>query len=126
MLFDLHTFLAVSYENRVSIAQEMQTVADDEVAEWLRRWTANPLGSARVGSNPILVEEFFRHIFSKSDRPGETICAADGEPFQVTLERMTRSCRCGQHACRDLYISLFTYSFVTHYSIFWRYTILVS
>ena len=31
-------------------------VAHDEVAEWLRRWTANPLGSARVGSNPILVE----------------------------------------------------------------------
>ena len=30
----------------------------DEVAEWLRRWTANPLGSARVGSNPILVEVF--------------------------------------------------------------------
>ena len=28
----------------------------DEVAEWLRRWTANPLGSPRVGSNPILVE----------------------------------------------------------------------
>ena len=30
----------------------------DEVAERLRRWTANPLGSARVGSNPILVEFF--------------------------------------------------------------------
>ena len=29
----------------------------DEVAEWLRRWTANPLGYARVGSNPILVEK---------------------------------------------------------------------
>ena len=29
----------------------------DEVAEWLRRWTANPLGSARVGSNPILVAQ---------------------------------------------------------------------
>ena len=29
---------------------------EDEVAEWLRRWTANPLGNARVGSNPILVE----------------------------------------------------------------------
>ena len=28
----------------------------DEVAERLRRWTANPLGSARVGSNPILVD----------------------------------------------------------------------
>ena len=34
-------------------------VATDEVAEWLRRWTANPLGSARVGSNPILVEYIF-------------------------------------------------------------------
>ena len=33
----------------------------DEVAEWLRRWTANPLGSPRVGSNPILVV----HIFVK-------------------------------------------------------------
>ena len=31
----------------------------DEVAEWLRRWTANPLCSARVGSNPILVEVKF-------------------------------------------------------------------
>ena len=31
---------------------------EDEVAEWLRRWTANPMGSARVGSNPILVEAF--------------------------------------------------------------------
>ena len=31
----------------------------DKVAEWLRRWTANPLCSARVGSNPILVEFFF-------------------------------------------------------------------
>ncbi|GBN26037.1 hypothetical protein AVEN_86877-1 [Araneus ventricosus] len=37
-----------------SIIQELKHV--DEVAEWLRRWTANPLGSARVGSNPILVE----------------------------------------------------------------------
>ena len=32
--------------------------AADEVAEWLRRWTANPLGSARVGSNPIFVDNF--------------------------------------------------------------------
>ena len=31
----------------------------DEVAEWLRRWTANPMCSARVGSNPILVGILF-------------------------------------------------------------------
>ena len=36
----------------------------DEVAEWLRRWTANPMGSARVGSNPILVELFEREKIS--------------------------------------------------------------
>src|SRR3989442_313452 len=29
--------------------------SSDEVAEWLRRWTANPMGSARVSSNLILV-----------------------------------------------------------------------
>ena len=28
----------------------------DYMAEWLRRWTANPLGSARAGSNPVIVE----------------------------------------------------------------------
>ena len=31
----------------------------DEVAEWLRRWTANPMCSARMGSYPILVVAFF-------------------------------------------------------------------
>ena len=30
----------------------------DEVAEWLRRWTANPMCSAREGSNPFLVGIF--------------------------------------------------------------------
>ncbi|KRX47268.1 INO80 complex subunit E [Trichinella murrelli] len=31
----------------------------DEVAEWLRRWTANPLGFPRVSSNLILVVSFY-------------------------------------------------------------------
>ena len=34
------------------------SICQDEVAEWLRRWTANPMCSARVGSNPILVDFF--------------------------------------------------------------------
>ena len=29
------------------------------VAEWLRRWTWNPMGSARVGSNPANCENIF-------------------------------------------------------------------
>ena len=44
----------------------MPFLSEDEVAEWLRRWTANPMCSARVGSNPILVGSFFFHFFLKS------------------------------------------------------------
>ena len=29
------------------------------MAEWLRRWTVNPLGSASVGTNPIFVVFFW-------------------------------------------------------------------
>ena len=31
----------------------------DTVAEWLRRWTANPMCSARVGSSPTLGASFW-------------------------------------------------------------------
>ena len=30
----------------------------DVMSEWLRRWTANPLGSARAGSNPAGIDFF--------------------------------------------------------------------
>ena len=30
-------------------------IGRDTVSEWLRRWTRNPLGSARRGSNPLAV-----------------------------------------------------------------------
>ena len=43
-----------------------QLVHRDEVAEWLRRWTANPMGSARVGSNPILVVLFIKSSLSEA------------------------------------------------------------
>ena len=31
----------------------------DKMGEWLRRWTVNPLGIARVGSSPIFVVFLF-------------------------------------------------------------------
>ena len=34
----------------------LQVLAEDTVSEWLRRWTRNPLGSARKGSNPFGVD----------------------------------------------------------------------
>ncbi len=33
------------------------------VAEWLRRWTRNPLGSSRAGSNPADYDSFFFFFF---------------------------------------------------------------
>ncbi|ERL91287.1 hypothetical protein D910_08620 [Dendroctonus ponderosae] len=47
------------------VARDPEGGEEDEVAEWLRRWTANPMGSARVGSNPILVVPFDlnNHLF---------------------------------------------------------------
>ena len=42
----------------------------DEVAEWLRRWTANPMCSAREGSNPFLVGDFEKNWYA---RPGQTV-----------------------------------------------------
>jgi hypothetical protein len=38
--------------------KQQDSVYGDEVAEWLRRQTANLMGSARVSSNLILVETF--------------------------------------------------------------------
>ena len=56
--------LVVGNNNRTNDSDDQNYYDDpyaehDEVAEWLRRWTANPLGSARVGSNPILVDPRF-------------------------------------------------------------------
>ena len=34
------------------------------VAEWLRRWTRNPLGSPRAGSNPADYEELFSNFLA--------------------------------------------------------------
>ena len=54
----------------------------DEVAEWLRRWTANPMCSARVGSNPILVDTFFSllhmlgHLWRKVKKVGAYVCCS--------------------------------------------------
>ena len=42
------------------------------VAEWLRRWTRNPLGSPRAGSNPADNEIAFRGSCSSVGRNSET------------------------------------------------------
>ena len=52
----------------------METLVHDEVAEWLRRWTANPMGSARVGSNPILVVSLFIVMHMCTILPSSMLC----------------------------------------------------
>ena len=66
----LRTYLIVSFCRYTFFTE-------DWVAEWLRRWTANPMGSARVGSNPIFVVILFvlpgsmstAHLFKKQNVP---------------------------------------------------------
>ena len=54
-------------------------LTQDEVAEWLRRQTANLLGSAREGSNPFLVESFFSsYNFFIKDMDKDTHMIIDG------------------------------------------------
>ena len=50
----------------------------DEVAEWLRRWTANPMGSPRVSSNLILVDSFDVSCFGCLCGSRVTLCHVTG------------------------------------------------
>jgi hypothetical protein len=53
---------------------------EDEVAEWLRRWTANPMCSARVGSNPILVDTFLLPVGKRVPCDNLKTCSRFGVP----------------------------------------------
>ena len=48
----------ILYERSIRLqpnAFNSRSSCNDSVSEWLRRWTRNPLGSAREGSNPFAV-----------------------------------------------------------------------
>ena len=45
-----HLSMHDTFDGQNQIAADMII---DTVSEWLRRWTRNPLGSARRGSNPL-------------------------------------------------------------------------
>ena len=44
-------------ETMISLEKVGDNIIVVVVAEWLRRWTRNPLGSPRAGSNPADYEE---------------------------------------------------------------------
>ena len=52
------------------------------MAEFLRRWTANPMCPARVGSNPILVVSII-YIFSESSAYAKRFAEMDN--IQISL-----------------------------------------
>ena len=58
--------LDVRFQNmfQIDLTTLIHGLATDEVAERLRRWTANPMCSARVGWNAILVVSII-YIFSE-------------------------------------------------------------
>ncbi len=48
-----------SHGNFCAQVRTRKALTIDTVSEWLRRWTRNPLGSARRGSNPLGVATLF-------------------------------------------------------------------
>ena len=56
----------------------------DKVAEWLRRWTANPMCSARVGSNTILVVSII-YIFSEGNAYAKRFAEMVNSQFSLFL-----------------------------------------
>jgi hypothetical protein len=54
------------------------TTHQDTVSEWLRRWTRNPLGSARRGSNPLAVAAF---MMARQPTPQRCIAMVGRKPF---------------------------------------------
>ena len=46
-------FRATSRQYRLCVSIGGMVAWQDTLSEWLRRWTRNPLGSARRGSNPL-------------------------------------------------------------------------
>ena len=67
------------FEHRLLSARKFilsRKLTPDEVAEWLRRWTANPICSSRVGSNPTLVVSvisIFRESTASAKRFAEMV-----------------------------------------------------
>ena len=68
----------MNQDSRVSVRQPLcfylndiliGSAAHDSVFEWLRRWTRNPLGSARRDSNPLAVAVTSQHCPSRAPLP---------------------------------------------------------
>ena len=76
---------------RMMISKTFAKAEHDEVAEWLRRWTANPLGSARVGSNPILVDvRFYGVMVSTLDFESSDPSSNLGRTYSFDVCRIPR------------------------------------
>ena len=72
-------------------SREDHAPIEDEVAEWLRRWTANPMCSARVGSNPILVDTFLLPVSKRTPYVGFKPVLGVGFPkmFQDNCQKVS-------------------------------------
>ena len=56
--FSTDKYWQMSWQNPFTLAFKLAQIASAVMAEWLRRWTRNPMGSPRAGSNPARSEWF--------------------------------------------------------------------
>ena len=81
--FSVHIFCAtLPIENKNKFGS---TFLHDNVSEWLRRWTRNPLGSAREGSNPFVVAFLIQDLHN-----GAHACASPSS-LAVRLPRNSKT-----------------------------------
>ena len=51
--FSTDKYWQMSWQNPFTLAFKLAQIASAVMAEWLRRWTRNPMGYSRTGSNPV-------------------------------------------------------------------------
>jgi hypothetical protein len=60
----------------------------DDLAEWLRRWPAKPLGYAREGSNPSVVAIFYQEQWSRGAMDSAPDFESGGWGFESLRDRL--------------------------------------
>ena len=85
------------------------------VAEWFRRWTRNPLGSARTGSNPVYSDLIFIIFFS--------FMAVVSEWLRRWTRNPLGSARTGSNPVRSGYIFIRPKPFLAAWSVLWNHDI---
>ena len=105
MIFSTHVMRRTTHEQRERM-HASHTHGVDSVTEWLRRWTRNPLGSARRGANPLAVALsscFFRRLHIADNATQHSAHRhAESSTARITTRKAMKLCT-AQRARRNFF-----------------------